>query len=149
MRPLLGTALLLLVVTLGGCSEKRSTQEDAALAGWRSWDERRAQAWADGDAAALARLYEAGSAAGRSDVAALRAWTARGWRVEGLRSRVLGVVVQASSPGRLRLELVTRTDPAARARPSDGASPVRLPADAPRRRIVTLVRRDGAWQMAG
>lgn len=147
MRSLLGPALLLLVAALGGCSDERSSPSDLALAGWRSWDERRADAWAAGDERALASLYEPGSSAGRADVAALRAWTSRGWRVVGLRSQVLGAVVRASAPGRLRLELVTRTDPAARARPRAGGTSVRLPDDAPSRHVVTLVRREGAWRM--
>ena len=55
-----------------------------ASAALHDWDDRRASAWAAADPAALRALYEPGSAAGRVDVAMLRAWRERGLRVEGL-----------------------------------------------------------------
>src|SRR3954447_6645819 len=44
----------------------------------RSWDARRADAWARGDPRLLRPLYTPGSQAGRHDRAMLRAWAARG-----------------------------------------------------------------------
>ncbi|MBU2697535.1 hypothetical protein [Pimelobacter sp. 30-1] len=111
-----------------------------SLAVLRAWDRARSRAWARGDPRALARLYVPGSAAGRRDLAMLRAWTGRGLRVEGMTTQVLAVRLRAWTPRRLVLVVTDRLDggfavppsgvgttgPARRALPRDGPSTSRL-----------------------
>ncbi|WP_395659738.1 hypothetical protein [Nocardioides sp.] len=108
-----------------------------------AWDARRAQAWAAGDVADLRGLYTPRSAAGRADAAMLRAWQARGLRVEGLRMQLLAVRVRARTPTRLELDVTDRL--------ADGVvapGPEALPRDRPSRHLVTLRRVAGEWRVA-
>lgn len=110
-----------------------------------AWDERRATAWAGGDAAALADLYAPGSRSGAADVRLLRAYAGRGLRVEGLTTQVLGLRVVEQSPRRLVLVV---TDRVVGGSAVVGAAPVALPADRASTRRVVLVRRRGTWVVA-
>lgn len=107
------------------------------------WDEQRADAWATGDAPVLRALYTPGSAAGRRDVAMLRAWTARGLRVDGLRTQLLDVDVRRRTPERLVLDVTDRltggtAEPAGLALPRDRAS----------RHVVTMRVVAGEWRVS-
>ena len=73
-----------------------------------AWDQRRAQAWAAGDVAALGALYVPGSAAGRADLRMLRAWRSRDLRVTGMHCQLLSVVVRRSSSTQLDLLVTDR-----------------------------------------
>lgn len=106
------------------------------------WDVRRSAAWASGDVAALRSLYVPGSAAGRSDVAMLRAWHARGMRVSGMRMQLLSVSVRSASERRLVLDVVDRVAGGV-VRPVGGA----LPVDRPTSHTVVLRRVEGEWRM--
>lgn len=114
----------------------------AVLAGW---DQRRAAAWARGDAAALAELYAPGSRSGAADVRLLRAYAGRGLRVEGLTTQVLALRVVERSPRRLVLVV---TDRVVGGSAVGGAAPVALPADRASTRRVLLVRQRGRWVVA-
>ena len=72
------------------------------------WDHQRAEAWARGDAAGLHRLYTPRSAAGRTDVAMLRAWQEHGLRVRGLEVQLIAVRELARTPTRLVLDVTDR-----------------------------------------
>lgn len=108
----------------------------------RGWDRRRAQAWSDGDPAALRRLYVAGSAAGRRDVRMLRRYRDRGLRVEGLETQLVRVALVEEEPDRLLLDVVDRVTAAEVV--GEGLRRA-LPQDQPSRRIVELRRQDGSW----
>lgn len=111
----------------------------------RAWDRRRAAAWARGDAAALRGLYVRRSAAGRHDVAMLRAWTGRGFRVRGMQMQLLSIVVRRHAGDRLVLRV---TDRLARAVAVSRGVRVPLPRDEASSRSVTLWRAGGRWQVA-
>ncbi|HYF72663.1 MAG TPA: hypothetical protein VD864_07565 [Nocardioides sp.] len=108
-----------------------------------AWDDRRSAAWAAGDVAALRSLYTPGSAAGRADVAMLRAWGARGLRVEGLRMQLLAVETRRRTPDRLVLAV---TDRLAGGVAMPGRLP--LPRDRPSRHVLTLRLAAGEWRVA-
>jgi hypothetical protein len=110
-----------------------------------AWDERRAAAWARGDAEALADLYAPGSRSGAADVRLLRAYARRGLRVEGLTTQVLGLRVVERSPRRLVLVV---TDRVVGGSAVGGAAPVALPADRASTRRVVLARQRGRWVVA-
>lgn len=110
-----------------------------------AWDERRAAAWARGDADALADLYAPGSRSGATDVRLLRAYARRGLRVEGLSTQVLGLRVVERSPRRLVLVV---TDRLVGGSAVGGAAPVALPADRASTRRVVLAHQRGRWVVA-
>jgi hypothetical protein len=110
-----------------------------------AWDERRAAAWARGDAEALADLYAPGSRSGAADVRLLRAYARRGLRVEGLTTQVLGLRVVERTPRRLVLVV---TDRVVGGSAVGGAAPVALPADRASTRRVVLERQRGRWVVA-
>ncbi len=113
----------------------------------RGWDRARAEAWAAGDVRALAAVYTPRSVAGRRDVARLRAWRERGWRVEGLRTQVGALRVVREGPKSLTLLVADRVVGAVAVRP--GADPVALPRDRWDTREVVLRRGgDGGWRVA-
>ncbi|WP_197025268.1 hypothetical protein [Nocardioides sp. URHA0032] len=107
-----------------------------------AWDERRAAAWARGDVAGLRSLYAPGSVAGRRDATMLRAWSARGMRVSGLRMQLLRVHVRARTPAALVLEV---TDRVAGGIAVPGL--LTLPRDLPTRHVVTLRQLEGEWRV--
>lgn len=106
-----------------------------------AWDARRAQAWAEGDVAALTRLYADGSRTGRADVRLLRHYRERGLRVEGLTTQVLALDVVESGPRRLVLLV---TDRVVGGEAVGGAGTVALPRDRASTRHVVLTRSPGA-----
>jgi hypothetical protein len=125
-----------------GASARPAHGAAAVLA---AWDERRADAWARGDATALADLYAPGSRSGAADVRLLQAYAGRGLRVEGLTTQVLGLRVVEQSPRRLVLVV---TDRVVGGSAVGGAAPVALPADRASTRRVVLVRRRATWVVA-
>ena len=107
-----------------------------------AWDEARAAAWEAGDAAALRRLYAAGSRTGAADVRLLRDYRERGLSVAGLTTQVLAMDVVGESPSRLVLVV---TDRVVGGRAVGGSAPVALPADRASTRRVVLRREGGRW----
>lgn len=101
-----------------------------------AWDERRAEAWAAADVAALRDLYAPGSAAGRADAAMLRAWRDRGLRVEGLEMQLLSVQVRRRTSDRLVLDVVDRL-----------VTRAPLPSDLPTQHVITMRVSDGEWRV--
>lgn len=131
--------------TLGAAPAPRP--ERAAAEAFARWDADRAAAWAAADPRALARLYAPDSASGRRDVAALRAWRARGLRIEGLRTQVLALRVLDAAPHRLRLRVESRVADTAQVRElAGGATVSRLPRDTAVVRVVVLRQVAGAWR---
>ncbi len=111
----------------------------------RAWDARRADAWARGDPRRLSSLYTPGSRAGRHDVAMLRAWTARGLVVHGLRTQLLSVRERAHSPTTWTLRVTDRL--------VGGVAVGRglrrpLPRDEASTRTVRLRLVEGEWRVA-
>ena len=115
-----------------------------ALSVLRSWDGRRARAWAAGEVAGLAPLYAAGSTSGRHDRAMLAAYARRGLRVTGLRMQVLEVEVRRWSPDRLALLVTDRLVGGVAVGPGVRAV---LPTDGPSTRLVSFVRVAGEWRV--
>jgi len=110
----------------------------------RSWDRRRAAAWATGRAHALDPLYTPGSSTGRRDHQMLAAWQRRGMAVEDLHTQVLRVRVLGHRPGRFDLVVVDRVRAATAV--GDGVRRP-LPRDSPSTRRVVLVRGASGWQV--
>lgn len=117
---------------------------DPAVEALRSWDARRAAAWASGDVAALRRLYVAGSRTGRQDAALLRAYADRGVRVTGLQVQLLAVDVLVRSDHRLVLVV---TDRLARVVARRAGARLRLPEDRPSTYRIVLRRVAGEWRV--
>lgn len=109
----------------------------------RAWDERRAEAWAEGDPRALRELYV--DRAGAADVRLLRRYTDRGYRVEGLTTQLLAVDVLEHAPDRWRVRVTDRVTSAVAVR---GEDRVRLPRDRADTHVVTLVRANGTWRVS-
>ena len=115
-----------------------------AAAVLRTWDRRRAAAYAVGSAEGLRALYVGG--AGSSDVRLLEGYRSRGWRVVGMRMQVLALAVTSRESSRLRLRVTDRLVGAVAIRAGER---VRLPRDRASTRRLTLVRgRDGVWRVA-
>lgn len=114
-----------------------------AAAVLRVWDRARAAAWARGSVGALRRLYVSG--AGASDVRLLEAYVERGLRVRDLRVQVLSIDVLDRRPGEWRLRVTDRLAAGTAVGPSVRQP---LPRDRASRRILRLVRDEGAWRMA-
>jgi hypothetical protein len=113
----------------------------------RRWDRARGRAFADGDPAALSKLYVDGSAAGTADLRLLRAYLRRGLRVEGMRMQLLRVEVLHDDPARLRLRVTDRLTGAVAV---GRGTRLELPRDAASTRVVEL-RRPAAgaqWRVA-
>lgn len=124
-----------------------STATVTALDVLRSWDRRRAHAFARGSVPTLRALYAPGSEAGTADVAVLREYRRRGLRVEGMRMQVLSVEVLERGPRRWRLRLTDRLQGAVAV--GNGLE-VPLPRDRASVHVVTLEResRAGRWKVA-
>lgn len=121
------------------------TPEAAALAVLREWDRRRAAAWAGGDTAALAALYDGPSTARRRDLAMLRAYAGRGLRVEGMTTQVLSVRVVARTRDRLIVVMVDRLATATAVGPGVHR---RLPGGSATRHALVLHRVGERWRVA-
>jgi len=109
------------------------------------WDDARSHAWATGDAAALRRLYVAGSAAGRTDVLMLRRYLARGLVVRHLRMQVFAVHVLRRAGGTLRMRV---TDRVAGGVAVAAGRRLRLPGDTATTRTIVFRRVSGDWRVA-
>jgi hypothetical protein len=165
-RLLASVATLVAVLSLCGCADDGSADPEPSGGGsgprlaraaappatfpasdvLRAWDAARADAFAEGDVAALRSLYVEGSGAGTSDVALLRAYLRRGLRVEEMRMQLLAVEVLREERGRLRLRV---TDRLAGAFAVGEGTRVALPQDAASTRVVELRRAPGGgWRVA-
>ena len=111
-----------------------------------AWDERRASAWAAGDAEALEGLYVTGSRAGAADLRLLRHYRERGLTVADLATQVLALEVVERSEARLVLVVTDRVVGGRAVGPD--ASPIALPADRASTRRIVLVRQGGTWLVA-
>jgi hypothetical protein len=111
----------------------------------RTWDARRAHAWARGDPSLLRPLYTSGSAAGRHDRAMLRSWTARGLVVRGLRTQLFSVRALHHDASSWTLVVTDRL--AGGVAVGDGIRRA-LPQDQASTRTVTLRRAGSAWRVA-
>jgi hypothetical protein len=150
---LLALALVVALVTVSR-SPSRPTASAApvargdgdALRVLRAWDGRRAAAYAGGSARRLRDLYLPGSATGAVDVRLLEGYRARGLRVAGMRTQLLGVAVLERRPDRWTLRV---TDRLAGAVAVDAGRRLRLPRDASSTRVVTMMRGgDGRWRVS-
>jgi hypothetical protein len=146
----LTVASVALLVALGGRAADLPPRpvrspEPAPAAVLAGWDRQRAEAWAGGDADALAALYTPGSPSGDRDVRMLRRYLARDLRVEGLRTQRLVVVVVEHAERRLVLRVRDRVVGGTVRGP--GVS-VRLPRDRVSGHLVTLERVGGTWLVA-
>lgn len=137
------------VVATGGDERPavRSTSagvEDGVVRLLRSWDRRRARAYARGDPGALKDLYAAGSRTGAADVAVLRGYVGRDLRVTGMRTQLLGADVVGRGPRRLA---VLVTDVLTTAVATSANHRWALPRDRPTTRRVVLVLVAGEWRV--
>ncbi|MDF1605492.1 hypothetical protein [Nocardioides sp. YIM 152315] len=119
--------------------------ETAAATVLHAWDERRAEAWAAGDVAALRSLYAPGSAAGRADARMLHEWLARGLRVEGMQMQLLRVDVRRGGDRRLVVLVADRLVGPVAVGPGVR---VPLPRDEVSTRRLVLVRAARRWRVA-
>ncbi len=125
--------------------QERRDAVASALEALGEWDDRRADAWARGDTAALARLYVRGSRAGAVDRRLLESYVARGLVVEGMRTQVLSAEVRVEEEQRW---VIVVTDRLASAVAVGGGRRLPLPRDRPSRHTVELVRQGGDWLVA-
>jgi hypothetical protein len=133
---------------LGGPVETRAAEPPAApppVELLRSWDARRADAWARGDPRLLRTLYTPGSMAGRRDRTMLRAWAARGLVVRQLRTQLLSVRVLGHRGAAWTLVV---TDRVAGGVAVGAGVRRRLPQDRPTTRTVRFRRWAGGWRVA-
>ncbi len=110
----------------------------------RSWDRRRARAWAAGDALALRALYLPGSRTGRRDVAMLAAYRGVGCGSPRCDDRCSPLRVRSRDAGTLSLVV---TDRLAEARVTGGTRAV-LPRSRPATRRIVLRRTSSGWCVA-
>ena len=118
--------------------------EDDVVRLLRSWDHRRARAYARGDRAALEALYVAGSRTGAADVSVLRGYLGRHLRVEGMHTQLFRAEVVERGGRRLT---VLVTDVLTGAVATSGDRRWALPRDRPSTRRVVLVRVAGEWRV--
>jgi hypothetical protein len=140
-------ALVAVLLVAAACAHADAEGGDSrrttyALGLLREWDQRRAQACTDGEAAALAGLYTRGSRTGRHDRRMLAAYAARELRVTGLRTQVLSARISSWAPDRVTLQVTDRVWGARAVGPGVRIS---LPRDRASTRTVSLRRVDGSW----
>jgi hypothetical protein len=143
----LATAALVLATQLSPPPPETSTSppESGPREVLAAWDQRRSEAWADGDVAALRALYVAGSSTGRADARMLAAYVDRGLRVDGLATQVLALEVLDESSDEMRVRV---TDRVVGGVVVGDAGDTPLPRDRPSTRTLALRRVDGEWLMA-
>lgn len=122
-------------------ADKPATGPRGVLA---DWDARRSAAWAEGDVAALLKLYVAGSRTGRADARMLAAYADRGLHVAGLATQVLALEVLDESAAELTVRV---TDRIVGGVVTGAAGGTPLPRDRASTRTLTLRRVDGTWLM--
>jgi hypothetical protein len=122
-----------------------ASQVELARAVLRTWDRRRADAWARADPESLARLYLPTSAAGRRDRAMLAAYHHRGLRVTGMTRQVVRLRVSVVTPRRLE---VVVTDRLVDARVVGARVRSAVPDGHLATRRIRLARVAGRWQVA-
>lgn len=105
----------------------------------------RSRAFAEADPRLLDQVYVAGSAALRTDAAAIASYVRRDGRVMGAELRVLSCQVVRASADHARLDVVDVLTPA-RVMWSDGST-TQLPLDQPTRRIITVHREGDGWRI--
>jgi hypothetical protein len=115
----------------------------------RRWDERRAAAYAEGDAERLRGLYAPGSSAGGADLRLLRSYTDRGLLVTGLRVQLVDLEVLRRTGARLVMRVQDRVAGGGVVAVGEWQERAQLPRDRPTTRTVTLVRErereQGRW----
>ena len=121
---------------------------EGPLAVLHAWDQRRAAAWAEGDAVALDRLYAPGSSARAADLRLLRHYTERGLVVRGLRMQVLRARVLVDRPRILVVEVTERLAPAHAARAAQPAASRALPAGRVTTHVVRFRKVGREWLVA-
>jgi hypothetical protein len=121
------------------------SQAARARAVLRTWDRRRADAWARADPEALRRLYLPASVAGRRDAAMLAAYRDRGLRVTGMTRQVVRLRVSTVTPRHLE---VVVTDRLVDARVVGARVRSALPVGHLATRRIRLTRVAGRWQVA-
>lgn len=119
----------------------RRDPEPAGRAALREWDAERAAAWRTGDLERLGALYLDRARAGRRDLAMLRAWKARGARLETLTTQVLAVDPVQVGARRVVLRVTDRVREVR-------VGTQRLGGDHPTTRRIELVLRGGHWRVA-
>ena len=110
-------------------------------------DRTRAEAFASGDPALLAHVYEAGSPLRDADARTIAAYRARGGRVAGAMLQVSQCRVVERTTTLIRLDVVDALGPAI-VRWDDGGVTV-LPRDRSTRREVTLRHTSEGWRISG
>jgi hypothetical protein len=123
---------------------RRAESLTDALAVLRTWDRRRAEVWARGDARVLGHLYVAGSLTGAGDQAMLRAYADRGLVVEGMHTQVLAAQVRSQRRDRVVLVVADRLSAATAV--GEGVR-LPLPRDRVSRHVVELVMVRGRWRV--
>ncbi len=109
-------------------------------------DASRERAWRKGSTALLEQVYAVGAPELRLDRAHLRAYLARGLRVEGVSLTFRRLRVVERGDNHVRLRVVDRLGPL-EATTTDGR--VRsLPADRPTEHLIDLTRERGEWRVA-
>ena len=117
----------------------------------RSWDARRAEAYAAGDVAGLRRLHVPGSPLARQDVAVLRRYRERGLRVTRLEQQVFSVDVHEAGARAVTMTVVERLarTPVRRSeRPQSGSGQWVLPASGFELRTLRFERAAAGWRLS-
>ena len=128
-----------------GREAQAPAQERTPVEVVHGWDERRAAAWAAGDAEALARLYVPGARVGRADAAMLEAYLARDLRVEGLDTQLLEVEEVRTDEHEMVVRVTDRVHAGTVVGPGMRRA---LPRDAVSVRRLTLRLHEGSWRVA-
>lgn len=123
------------------------TLDERGAAVLRWWDAQRGEAFAAGDADALAALYPRGSPLAEEDLAVLAAYDARSLRVHGLRFEVHEVEAVTSTDDLLVLRVRDRLL-RAQARDEAGAVVAELPGRDLAERVLHLERDGARWVLA-